>query len=80
MIIGTLVMGLCRYYMSANDTIQHAGVQYILDSVIPALQANPDRKFVYAEQVRQCGPYHPGKLITFTPCLLFSGIFHAVVV
>lgn len=26
-----------------------AGVQYILDTVVQALQANPDRKFVYAD-------------------------------
>ena len=29
---------------------RHAAVQYILNSVIPALQANPDRKFIYVEQ------------------------------
>jgi hypothetical protein len=39
-----------EYYMGANNTIQHAGVQYILDSVIVALEQNPDRKFVYVEQ------------------------------
>ena len=39
-----------QYYMGANNSIQHAAVQYILDSVIAALQANPDRKFVYVEQ------------------------------
>lgn len=39
-----------EYYMGANNSIQHAGVQYILDSVIPALEANPERKFNYVEQ------------------------------
>ena len=28
-------------------------VQYILDSVLLALEANPDRKFIYVEQVRK---------------------------
>jgi hypothetical protein len=28
------------------------GMWQILDSVIPALMANPDRKFIYVEQVR----------------------------
>jgi len=35
--------------MGANNSIQEAGVQYILDSVILALQANPERKFIYVE-------------------------------
>jgi hypothetical protein len=26
-----------------------AGVQYILDSVVPALEQDPDRKFIYVE-------------------------------
>lgn len=30
-------------------------MQLILDSVMQALAANPDRKFVYAEMVRQRG-------------------------
>eukprot|EP01138_Halocafeteria_seosinensis_P006677 gb/GECG01006825.1/.p1 GENE.gb/GECG01006825.1/~~gb/GECG01006825.1/.p1 ORF type:complete len:1010 (+),score=105.95 gb/GECG01006825.1/:1-3030(+) len=38
-----------EYYMGANNTIYHAGVQYILDSVTTWLQANPDRKFIYVE-------------------------------
>ena len=38
-----------QYYMGLNNTIYHAGVQYILDSVILALQQNPDRKFIYVE-------------------------------
>lgn len=39
-----------QYFMGANNSIQHAGVQYVLDSVIPALEKNPDRKFLYIEQ------------------------------
>jgi lysosomal alpha-mannosidase len=33
----------------ARNDIQHAGVQYILDSVILALDENPDRRFIYVE-------------------------------
>ena len=29
-----------QYYMGANNSIQHAGVQYVLDSVLLALQAS----------------------------------------
>jgi hypothetical protein len=39
-----------QYFYGANNTIQHAAVQYILDSVLLALEANPDRKFIYVEQ------------------------------
>ena len=39
-----------QYFMGANNSIQHAGVQYVLDSVVLGLQANPDRKFIYVEQ------------------------------
>ena len=38
-----------QYYYGANNSIQRAGVQYILDSVIPALEANPMRHFIYVE-------------------------------
>lgn len=38
-----------EYYMGANNSIQHAGVQYIIDSVITGLTQNPDRKFIYVE-------------------------------
>ncbi len=38
-----------EYFYGANNSIQHAGVQYILDSVIPALQKNKDRTFIYVE-------------------------------
>ena len=39
-----------EYYYGANNSIQHAGVQYILDSVTDSLKKNPDRKFIYVEQ------------------------------
>ena len=39
-----------QYYMGANNSIQHAGVQYILDSVVLALQENDARRFIYVEQ------------------------------
>ncbi len=32
-----------------NKSIQDAGVQYILDSVMVELAKNPDRKFIYVE-------------------------------
>ena len=38
-----------EYYLGANNSIQHAGVQYILDSVLLALQENPERRFIYVE-------------------------------
>lgn len=37
---------VCR--LDRND-IQHAGVQYILDSVVDQLLKNPDRRFIYVE-------------------------------
>lgn len=39
-----------QYYYGGRNNIQHAGVQYILDSVVASLAANPDRKFIYVEQ------------------------------
>jgi lysosomal alpha-mannosidase len=38
-----------QYYYGARNNIQHAGVQYIIDSVVRALDANPDRRFIYVE-------------------------------
>ncbi|KAK9842267.1 hypothetical protein WJX81_003590 [Elliptochloris bilobata] len=38
-----------QYYYGSNQNIQLAGVQYILDTAVAALAANPDRKFIYAE-------------------------------
>jgi hypothetical protein len=39
-----------QYFYGANNSIQFAGVQYILDTVVPNLVANPNRKFIYVEQ------------------------------
>ena len=39
-----------EYYTGQNNSIQHAGVRYILDSVVRSLAEDPERKFVYAEQ------------------------------
>ena len=39
-----------QYYSGANNSIQHAGVRYILDGVIKELALNPNRTFTYVEQ------------------------------
>eukprot|EP00903_Cladosiphon_okamuranus_P006567 g6415.t1 len=39
-----------QYFYGSNRTITPAGVQYILDSVVSALEEDEKRKFVYAEQ------------------------------
>lgn len=39
-----------QYFYGSNRTITPAGVQYILDSVVSALEDDEERKFVYAEQ------------------------------
>ena len=46
--------------------LQVAGVQYVIDTVIFALLANPDRKFAYAEMVR-CRCPTPAKIQYQTP-------------
>uniref|UniRef100_A0AAY5EAP4 Lysosomal alpha-mannosidase n=1 Tax=Electrophorus electricus TaxID=8005 RepID=A0AAY5EAP4_ELEEL len=38
-----------QYYYGGRNDIQHAGVQYILDSVVAALQKDPARRFIYVE-------------------------------
>ncbi|XP_067877358.1 lysosomal alpha-mannosidase [Heterodontus francisci] len=38
-----------QYYYGGKTVIQRAGVQYILDSVIPQLQADPAKRFIYVE-------------------------------
>ncbi|KAJ0110577.1 hypothetical protein Patl1_02544 [Pistacia atlantica] len=40
-----------QYYVGSNNSIQGACVQNILDSLIPALLADKNRKFIYVEQV-----------------------------
>ncbi|GMP34297.1 hypothetical protein CsSME_00007221 [Camellia sinensis var. sinensis] len=39
-----------QYYVGSNNTIQEACVQNVLDSLIPALLADKNRKFIFAEQ------------------------------
>ena len=41
--MGTLYLDI------ANNSIQHAGVQYILDSVELELSKDPDKTFIYVE-------------------------------
>ncbi|XP_018323357.1 lysosomal alpha-mannosidase-like [Agrilus planipennis] len=38
-----------QYYYGSNNTIQKAGVQYIIDSVVDALRKDPSRRFIYVE-------------------------------
>ncbi|XP_035141180.3 lysosomal alpha-mannosidase isoform X5 [Callithrix jacchus] len=38
-----------QYFYGIKNDIQHAGVQYILDSVISALLEEPTRRFIYVE-------------------------------
>ncbi|XP_057699367.1 lysosomal alpha-mannosidase [Corythoichthys intestinalis] len=38
-----------QYFYGDRNDIQHAGVQYILDSVVDELLKNPDRRFIYVE-------------------------------
>ena len=39
-----------QYYVGLNKTIDSSVVQYILETTITALEANPQRKFMYVEQ------------------------------
>ena len=41
-----------QYYSGANNSIQHAGVRYIINAVVDSLAKDPSRKFTYVEQVR----------------------------
>ena len=46
-----MINQLCEflYVDIANNSIQHAGVQYILDSVVSELSKDPDKTFIYVE-------------------------------
>nr|XP_023887935.1 probable alpha-mannosidase At5g13980 isoform X3 [Quercus suber] len=39
-----------QYYVGSNNTIQGACVQDVLDSIVPALLADKNRKFIFVEQ------------------------------
>jgi alpha-mannosidase len=41
---------LTEYYYGSSNWIDNGSVQYILDSVVEALVADPRRKFIYVEQ------------------------------
>ncbi|XP_050429142.1 lysosomal alpha-mannosidase-like isoform X2 [Adelges cooleyi] len=38
-----------QYYFGTNTSIQMAGVQFILDSVVEALSKDPNKRFIYVE-------------------------------
>ncbi|XP_036748766.2 lysosomal alpha-mannosidase isoform X2 [Manis pentadactyla] len=38
-----------QYFYGIHNDVQHAGVQYILDSVVSALLEEPTRRFIYVE-------------------------------
>jgi lysosomal alpha-mannosidase len=38
-----------KIILKVRNDMQHAGVQYILDSIVLALDENPDRRFIYVE-------------------------------
>nr|XP_014342916.1 PREDICTED: lysosomal alpha-mannosidase [Latimeria chalumnae] len=38
-----------QYFYGSRNEIQHAGVQYILDSVVSQLQSDPTKRFIYVE-------------------------------
>ena len=44
-----LFIQMSLLFCTDRDDIRHAGVQFILDSVILALDENPDRRFIYVE-------------------------------
>ena len=40
---------ICCVHLAREDIQHYARVQYILDSVVLALDENPDRRFIYVE-------------------------------
>lgn len=57
--------------------VQHAAVQYILDSVIETLEKDPAKRFTYVEQVSEPSPPPTGSLVFAWQCLS-SAILDAV--
>ena len=45
----TLYLCLDVVFCIARNDVRHAGIQYILDSMVIALDENPDRRFIYVE-------------------------------
>lgn len=43
------IASVCVCVCVGRNNIQHAGVQYILDSVVSELQKDPARRFIYVE-------------------------------
>ena len=39
-----------QYYYGANNSIQHANVNSILDAMVGGLLEDPNRRFIYVEQ------------------------------
>ena len=39
-----------QYFIGSNNSLQHASVTNLITAVVAALQRNPDRRFIYAEQ------------------------------
>lgn len=48
-LLGLLVLDCLTPVPTVYNGVQHAGVQYILDSVITSLLAEPTRRFIYVE-------------------------------
>lgn len=62
-----------QLYNGQNRSLQLAGVRYILDAVVPYLQADPNKRFVYVEVRRLSGARSlpPGarlRLLSGGPC------------
>lgn len=51
-----------QYYVGSNNSIQGACVENVLDSLVTALLSNPDRKFIYVEQVPLLLYFFPQKI------------------
>ncbi len=44
-----VILRTCVLFYIARNDVRHAGIQYILDSLVIALDENPDRRFIYVE-------------------------------